>query len=272
MTPLEKEKDMAGNTYIEKDEGSSGALLVCFAPFLVMTLLALPAWAGGRVAVLPLESEGLRDEARSSLMATISQVVADSYTLEAVTDDDFETMVDFELRDLAQFCDETDCRMDLARAARVDYLLRSKLASFGSGYSFELAIIGAMSGKVLVRQHGLVGREPMALLRGVEKVTQLALTKLGGATPRVSSRRSLNQQVLRRSSKPVPQQTKVLSGVLGGVGAAAVAWGVGMHAHGATDPAADGAARDRVAGGTLMGVGSAMILGALFYYGSELAQ
>jgi hypothetical protein len=45
-----------------------------------------------------------------------------------------------------------------------------------------------------------------------------------------------------------------------------------MHAHGATDPAADGAARDRVAGGTLMGVGSAMILGALFYYGSELAQ
>ncbi len=218
-----------------------------------------------------MHAQGLPMDTSASLMATISQAVADNHGLEAVTDDDFATMVDFELRDLAQFCDDTDCRMDLARAARVDYLLRSKLASFGSGYSFELTVIGAVSGKVLVRQHGLLGREPIALMQGVHKVTQVALGKL---SPRSMQRPrpGLDDRVLRRTVPPISSETKVLSGVLGGVGAAAVAWGVGIHSQGAMDPTAEGAERDRVTGGALMAAGSAMMLGALFYYGTALAE
>ena len=262
---------MAGNQGSTSAFTRLGSAVGCWVFFIIALCGIAPAMAGGRVAVLPMDGPDLRDETRASLMATLSQAVADQHGLEAVTDDDFATMVDFELRDLAQFCDETDCRMDLARAARVDYLLRSKLASFGSGYSFELAVIGAGSGKVLVRQHGLLGRSPMALMRGVQKVTHVALNKLTPGSRR-KVRPTMNARVLRPQLHPVSQQTKVLSGVLGGVGAATVAWGVGMHAHGAMDPSAEGAQRDRVTGGTLMGVGSAMILSALFYYGTALVE
>ena len=243
----------------------------CLSKLIVISSILIGHNASAeRVAVLPIHAPSVDEQVKSGLMATISQAVADSYRLEAVTDDDFSTMVDFELRDFGQFCDDEDCRMDLARAAKVDYLLRSKLSSFGTGFSLELALIGAMSGKVLVRHHGLVGRSPMELLRGVQKATQVTLGKLkGGVSPIVSKPKK--KFVVLENKPVVSQQTKVLSGTLGVAGAAAVAWGVSMHASAAADPTAEGADRDRVGGGTLMGVGSAMILSALFYYGTALA-